>query len=307
MNDGEEAFMEPIYSRPGVRHFFILGAPDPEMMRIGRILGIGIRLGLVAGYGRALCEDDPVHTKSAYNATGVSGAVPPDTPLVLVECGFESDPPGAVAHRIDHHNPGDPGFDMGPSEFWSGSSIGQLVEYLHRFSPSNSKVNRVLEESLRPLSEDLRYAAAADHCLPHAYQGRCPGIDPLHLERWRALSRAQFQGRSVGSIKYSFKRARAVIRSAQQDSKHCLNIAGNTMVIIHGHVPGLKDASAQLGIPVEHHVIHRPTGTPKAGIFGAPPGVVEAWMSERAPSLGLQDIYGAPLRGYAGGYWRSPA
>ncbi|WP_231373469.1 hypothetical protein [Thioalkalivibrio sp. ALE19] len=293
--------------RPGQGHFFILGAPDPEMFRIERVLEIGSRLGLVAGYGRALFEGDPVHTKSAYSATGVAVTVSSETPLVLVECDFQSEPPGTVVHRIDHHHPGDPGFDMGPTEFWRGSSIGQVVEYLHRLSSANPETTYALGKALMPLDEDLRYAAAADHSLPHAYHGHCPGIDPDRLEQWRILSRAHLQGRPAGQIRYSFKKGRSKIRSAMQNPETSLTIAGKPVAIIHGYVPGIKDASAQLGIPVEHHVKHRQTGIPKVGIFGAPPGVVEAWMSERAPSLGLQDIYGAPLRGYAGGYGRSPA
>lgn len=47
------------------------------------------------------------------------------------------------------------------------------------------------------IPQELIFAAAADHCLAAAYRGECPGVDPDALMRWRAESRAAFQGRSV--------------------------------------------------------------------------------------------------------------
>lgn len=39
--------------------------------------------------------------------------------------------------------------------------------------------------------------AAADHCLAAAYRGKCPGVDPDALMRWRAASRAPFRRRAI--------------------------------------------------------------------------------------------------------------
>ncbi|WP_019584504.1 hypothetical protein [Thioalkalivibrio sp. ALE16] len=295
--------MSAMDSRPDTGHFFILGAPDPEMARIERVLAIGSRLGLVAGYGRALCQGDPVHPKTAYSATDVAGGVPPGTPMVLVECGFDSEPPGVFAHRIDHHSPGDPGFDRGPVEFWHGSSIGQVVEYLYRMNDPESEVNKDLAEALLPFAEDLFYAAAADHCLRDAYLGACPGIDPVRLEHWRAETRAFHQNVSPQQILSSFSQARAAVRAAQQDPVRCLRLAGKPMVRVEGSVSDLPDAACQMGVPVEYtHEHHKETGRCKVGILGADPDMIAAWMSERAPELGLEDVYGSPVRGYAGGY-----
>src|SRR5690606_16260759 len=91
-----------------------------------------------------------VHPGSAYKAIG---AVTPDgtrpgldwdTIVVLVECDggplrdslgvtfaeVRSGHPGREFRVIDHHRPGDPGYGKPPAEFFSASSIGQVLKHL---------------------------------------------------------------------------------------------------------------------------------------------------------------------------------
>jgi hypothetical protein len=63
-------------------------------------------------------------------------------------------------------------------------------------------------------ASEVLMTAAADHCLGAAYQGKCPGVDPDALMRWRAATRAQFQGRSVEAILADVERAREALRGA---------------------------------------------------------------------------------------------
>src|SRR5690606_12375592 len=72
--------------------------------------------------------------------------------------------------------------------------------------------------------------AAADHCLGAAYRGECPGVDPDALMRWRAESRARFQGRTVEEVLADVERAQAALRAAPKlalldDETNCALIA----------------------------------------------------------------------------------
>src|SRR5690606_15369025 len=85
--------------------------------------------------------------------------------------------------RIDHHNPGDPGYEMPPERYLEGASLGQTLG--------------LLEVEPTPTQ---RLLAAADHCLTAAYQERCPGVDPRELLFLRASWRARVTGRTFGDV-----------------------------------------------------------------------------------------------------------
>lgn len=75
---------------------------------------------------------------------------------------------------------------MPPEQFWRGSSIGQLHAFLVERIPGAQGL-------LAPLLPQFRLAAAADHCLTAAYQGKCPGVEPRELRAWRIRTRAAHQ------------------------------------------------------------------------------------------------------------------
>lgn len=99
---------------------WLLGAPDPEMGAIERLLtAAGERIAYATADGRR------VHPGSAYRCDPVAGATH------YVECGpIDGYPDGAVV--IDHHRPGDPGFGRPPAEYLSASSVGQVIAELAR-------------------------------------------------------------------------------------------------------------------------------------------------------------------------------
>lgn len=66
-------------------------------------------------------------------------------------------------------------------------------------------------------------------------------------------------------------------------------------------VPELPEAAARDGVPFLATVT-APDGRRKVGLMAAPAEVVAEWMQVHAPAAGLVDIYGAPARGFAGGY-----
>lgn len=222
---------------------WILGAPDPEMEAIENLLReAGERVAHASFRGRRVT---PEH---AYHADGIliprvhlppRQGRPPRAGCVTVEC----EPVflrGAVILHIDHHRPQDPGYGVPPERFMEGSSAGQAVSALARFgarlpwqevrasgpaTPGEISFTRepgwaVTAQDGKTLAipEDLVLAAAADHCLVAAYQGRCPGVDPDRLMRWRLASRARHQGRSVEDLLRDIERARSLLREAPGSS-----------------------------------------------------------------------------------------
>jgi hypothetical protein len=126
-----------------MNEMFVLGAPDPEMEAIERLLrDFGVKFAFAAVLGR---DGKPtrVTPREAYAPTHVivDGAGVEvdallrgrlDEHMVFVECDLPGAPAGAPAGvlRMDHHRPGDPGYGLGPVEFLRASSIGQVITWL---------------------------------------------------------------------------------------------------------------------------------------------------------------------------------
>jgi hypothetical protein len=213
---------------------WVLGAPDPEMEAIERLLR---EVGETVAY--ATVNGVRVHPGNAYaaqclEAQGYSGHV------YEIECavdvlhgaphvGVDSD---ATVTRIDHHRPDDLGYGLPPARFLLGSSIGQVIAEcacLHLLPPTWRRVARTAKESRHSIAlyddvvhgaygfgyapwsgewaimvgfpwsavipREIIYVAAADHCLAAAYRGECLGVDPDALMRWRVETCAAHQGR----------------------------------------------------------------------------------------------------------------
>lgn len=250
-----------------MEHFFILGAPDPEMDTIEALLA---ERG--APFTFATCAGKRVNPGTAYKADPVE--IPAGTNPVWVEC-------ASTQQRhvvIDHHRPGDTGYGLPPENYWEASSIGQACALL----------------GVNPTPE-LQLVAAADHCLAHAYAGQCPGVDPDELMRWRAETRAAFQRRPIEAVLADVERARRALNDAPK------RIIAGVEVADFGDstVPELPEAAARDGVPFVATVT-TPDGRRKVGLMAAPPEVVRDWMASAKETL--VDVYGDPERGFAGGY-----
>jgi hypothetical protein len=250
-----------------MKYFFILGARDPEMQEIMRVLD-------VEGHPHALAtiRGRPVRSSEAYVATGIQGLVPKNHRIVFVECAVL----GLVPDEIcDHHNEGDPGYGMPPAEYMDGSSLGQVLKLLN----------------LEPTAEQ-RVIAAADHCLRHAYEGLCPGVDPATLAAWREKSRAEVRNITAEEMRSRIEAAMQALRDAPR-----IIVGGEEVAWFPGQMPEeIPEASARSGIPFCY--ARREGSRGKSGIMSAAPHVIRAWMRE----CGLTDVYGDPARGFAGGY-----
>jgi hypothetical protein len=253
-----------------MNYFFVLGARDPEMVEITRVLDSqGIK------YTYATLAGVPVRSSEAYRSTGVQGLMPRDSHLVFVECTVMGLIPDDVC---DHHNPGDPGFGMPPERFMEGSSLGQVLTLLKLQA-----------------TDEQRVIAAADHCLRHAYEGHCPGIDPKILADWRERSRSEVRNITVAEIQSRIERAMTALQQAPRIQVKGTEVAFfNPTADFPEEVP---EASARSGIP--YCYVRKDGGRGKAGIMSAGPEVIREWMQ----TCGLKDVYGDPARGFAGGYF----
>jgi len=199
--------------------------------------------------------------------------------VVLIECRVEV-PAGIEVVIVDHHAPGDPGYGLPPEKFWEASSIGQVFSLL----------------GLLPTSAML-LVAAGDHCPGHAYKGRCPGVDPMELLKFRAKEKAQFQKKPLEQV------IREITDTAEAlKDLHKLEVGGHTFVDVRGlDLPQLPEASAVAGTAVLYRLeeVGRPI---KVGVLNGSAEEIRAFMENAESLFGLSRIYGDPARGYAGGY-----
>jgi len=255
--------------------------------------------------------------------------------------------------RLDHHRPGDPGYGRPPAEFLPASAIGQLVSFLAahglwRGEPLSSSSEApgtvncdgsgwavsavgalrhpggdpcwVARPTWASIPADIVMVAAADHCLEAAYRGRCPGVYPNALMRWRAQSRAAFQSRSVEAVLADVAAARARLLDAY--GIPCRDCGGRGGAIGGGSleavgepchaagvhaadmrgptIPELPEAACREGIPYLATVRDR-DGRAKVVLGAASAELVRRFMEGKIVP-GLVDYYGVPERGYAGAY-----
>lgn len=258
---------------------FVLGAVDPEMREIARVLKKDARIVLHAASGGL-----PVTTRNAYDADGVvrlsrqgrgmEALLPPLAPAVFVECTVRGHQP---ILRIDHHNPGDPGYAQPPERYLEGASIGQTLRLLE-LDPTDTQ----------------RLIAAADHCLTAAYQGMCPGVDPHELLFLRASWRARMSGRSLADVVDGILGAARLVRR-RYDSEY-----GESLFLDPTEQPpDLPEGAAYTGCPVRYRAFF-PNGDLKEMLKGAGPDHIERFMAMHRDAG--REVYGNPHRGYAGAY-----
>lgn len=305
---------------------FILGAPDPEMEEIEKILrahDFQVVHALTGGV-RPRGGD-------AYRADDMRWIT---APVVLVECGQPVGwiGGGPIHHRIDHHRPGDPGHGRPVTDAVRASSLGQILDMLRLdqcpvckdridwadTSGSSGAPCLGMADAgqpggtgpcgdlhnwpLRPWEmERIRLIAAGDHSLAAAYAGEIPGVDPEALMRLRAETRAAFQRRPVGDVMADIASARAALSAAPRyelrpgdAATEVRDLRGRNLI------PELPEAATRGGVPYIADGPTEPSGRAKVVCSGSP-DVIQAFL-EWAAKQGLVDAYGDPARGLAGAY-----
>ncbi|WP_425953107.1 hypothetical protein [Ralstonia pseudosolanacearum] len=263
----------------GGKLFFVLGAQDPEMREIEVALD-----SVAIPFAHASVDHRRCNAANAYKANslvllGRDGVNRPAVPpagheIVLVECALKGVGGGIT---IDHHNPGDSGFDASPDRYMDGSSLGQVLRFLH----------------LEP-NETQRLLAAADHCLTAAYQGLCPGVDPGELFFLRASWQAKLGNRSLVEVMSGIERAAKLVN--QRYNRH----TAEATFLDPTRVPrDLAEGGAYAGKAIRYRSLGEDFQM-KEMLKGATPESIESFMAGHA-AVGRR-VYGNPHRGYAGAY-----
>jgi len=262
----------------------ILGAQDPEMREIESVLASAkVPAFHAARQGRR------VSAQTAYDADAVvrmsaggvprAALLPPKAPVVNVESTLRGTVP---VLRVDHHHPGDPGYEQPPERYLEGSSLGQVL--------------RLLE---REPTETQRLLAAADHCLSAAYRGHCEGVDPNELLFLRASWRAMIDQRSLSDV------IDGILTAAKRVKRHWDSEHGESRFLDPTAIPrDLPEGAAYAGVPVRYRAL-APDGGLKEMIKGATPERITAFMADHEAAG--RAAYGNPYRGYAGAYWPAKA
>lgn len=308
---------------------WVLGAADTEMAAIENLLAsIDEQVAYAIGP-----NGEHVNSGNAYRTIGFQYPGDPDFfecfngEIITIEC--SSGRQKRVAHTIDHHHLGDPGYGLPPYRFLEGSSIGQVVSLMSRLGLIPWEKHRrhdyaidtgslsygepggwevVTDGHRQPegshywaslIPQEIVFTASADHCLGAAYRGECPGVEPEDLMQWRVESRAAFQCRSVQDVLADVSAAREALRRAPEVT---LNGFLTAKDLRGQHVPELPEASARESTCFVATGLRGRDGRTKIVCQSGSPAQILAFMEEWAPKQGIIGIYGDPERGFAGGY-----
>lgn len=260
---------------------FLLGADDPEMRAIERLL-IAHDLALL----HASIEGVRASPGNSYRVDVPD--VPDACQLAVVECAFE-DMPDSVS-IIDHHREGDPGFALGPDRFWEASSIGQLHKLLELEPDHNALV-----------------MAAFDHCFAAAVRGECQGVDAEEVIHLRIIEIANETSTGRSAVWNTVLAFRSMLTQAPE-----IEIGGQTVKDFRpkdmGDGYSLWYLSAQLAAYMSGHAVllrhHDPVreGEKNTLTGHVTAATIEDFMKIWAPAQGLERVFGVPERGYAGGF-----
>src|SRR3989338_720411 len=262
-----------------MRELFILGASDPEMTQITALLQQEKK-----DFIYAKKDGERVHASNSYQANN-SEEIPSNVGIIFIECEVSGITPKLY---IDHHRPGDPGYDKGPEQFWEGASLGQLHTYLGVVPTEKSKV-----------------LAAMDHCFPGAIKGLCPGVNPKSVLRIKLEAVAEAFNCSIDEVKKEVGRFQEILLRVRAKT---VQIGGQVVYEIEedlGIGYSLPYLSAQIAAVLEEKAIllPKPREQDKIVLCGdADKETVKYFMETWGPKHGLNKIYGTPSRGHAGGY-----
>lgn len=294
--------------------YFILGARDREMEAIEYVLR-----DLPVGYGVATKDSVVVSQDNAYKADSVinmHAASPawrriknnPEYRIVTVEC--EISGVNNLGARIDHHKKSDAGFSIGPQNFLTASSIGQVLSSLARdvqiapscglngwdritttgscesgifeydycserwFLPYSENGDPVTAKYLCTVPKNIALIAAEDHCLNAAYRGQCPGVTPDEMLKFRCYHLAKIQKTNKDRLLTIINNFRKRLKEIQKDQYSRLTQS----------IPGILDLT---NMPARELV-----GAPEAARRENLPILVQISADSGGREIGIQVLTG---------------
>lgn len=304
----------------------LLGAKDPEMDLIEEIARK-----LAWEYNYAQKDGLRVNPGNAYDANNIG------RDMILVECSGKD----LTGRKIDHHNPGDPGFGKDTKQFFPASSLGQIVGLAYEGADSlpealelnrklaaenygeNSSINSIMFKGIKfdgsKWIVDLdgvkvivppRFVlqAAADNCLASGYAGQCPGIDISKLKELQVDNIAKATVSSHQAVIEAVRKFEQLLRTSSKQNFGNGEAVFDLRAVNLGEgysldYLALKEAAAR-GAQV-YLIKHRTSKTepPFIMLNGNPtPNIVQHFVSAFASETGLVRVSGNPQRGYAIGY-----
>lgn len=285
--------------RKARRYRIILGALDPEMIMIEKLLtehNILFEVAQVYKDGKLKRANHAECYRSRMN-DGIAYPKPQRND-VWIECepvGGKKAITTAGGRFIDHHYPGDFGYGMTAQEHAKASSIAQLCNFL-----------RI------PLTPEILLASAIDHGLAAAYRNEISGISADDVYR-----------RQVDLMIADFNKSREHVDG---------DIVGERLIIRNGNLPRLqfrvdgalyeivdyrersitdsyeylcvREAALLEGVALVISRVFRVLHHRRKGemfVAHVPPPVIRAFLKgEVHPHL--EERFGVPQRSYAGGY-----
>lgn len=261
-------------------NFYVLGALDPEMKAIETLLSDA---GLSFGY--AMKDGARCHAGNAYLADACTEEIDIDAEIIFIECEISL----LTAHKvIDHHRPGDFGYNMDPDHYWQGSSIGQLCEHLNITK-----------------TPELKTIAALDHCYYAACQGLCPGVSASVVNKLKYQEIATSWSVDLQVIENIIAAFKEKIINAQRLTIGTQQICDlRDINISELYSLGYLVLQCALYEMDECALILFPEKSRRKVILSGNvrADTVMAFIHQWSKLNELHDCYGVPQRGYAGGY-----
>lgn len=335
-----------------IERLWVLGAPDPEMERIEALLrAAGERVAYAAIEGRRVrpaeaYQANPAHAGTHFVECAPAGGRP--TGAVVIDHHNPGDPGfgvspaefllgsslGQVLAELATWREDIPALRKLPWPRRGGASCEKEGDVrfdgladrwcmcIYSGEKGRDEEDGGPNSVLAQIPEDLVLAAAADHCLAAAYAGLCQGVDPDALMRWRAETRAAFQGRPVAELLADVEATRIALRDAPEvdfgadpacrmcGGEGYLGDTSNTLcTCVFFDVadmrretpwPELPEAATRDGVSYVSGPLRGPDGVKYT--CSGPPELIRAWLAGRVPAAGLVRLYGDPARGFCGGY-----
>ncbi len=190
---------------------------------------------------------------------------------------------------IDHHRPGDYGYDLGPEDYLQAASIGQLSTLL----------------SIELTQED-KVLAAMDHCFSAALKGACPEVTVEEVLNRKINAIAEsFEISPEKVMMHTFKQI-GRIRDARTVQFFDCEIADIREIELgNGYTFDsltLGVAQAVIGTPILYSTADS-DGAEKIILLSDKPTAIEYFTQTFVPENELHHCYSVPDRGYAGAYF----
>lgn len=292
---------------------FVLGAHDPEMKKIEELLTL---LGYTFSY--ALQGEERSNVSNAYRSSHFDFF---ESSIVYIECNAVHK--SNIEILIDHHNQGDYGYDLDSNNFVDASSIGQFFKYilLNDFDYSTTLLNLEIKETKKEIKEGMYYDTDAwyldtvkgtvkipseivllsgiDHCLIDAYKGKCKGIDTNNLFNIR-----------ISQIASDLSIPKETLFDIAKEYDNKLKYFGKILDLTHIDLGNdiyspkylvIRELSISKNIPIALKVTFN--GLEKIMFLSLEKNEVEEIMNKKEyKDIKLENMFGVPNRGYAGGF-----